>query len=120
VRGRGSCGLALGVAAWLALAPAPARAESLGREAGLGASAALVNLVYGPAKLVYAALGGFVAGGAWLLSAGDSEVAGPILTAALRGDYVVTPDHLGGAGWPAFVGRDPSRRTLEGTTEEGF
>lgn len=120
MRGRVSHGLALGVAAWLALAPAPARAESLAREAGLGASAAFVNLIYGPAKLVYAALGGIVAGGAWLFSAGDREVAGPILTAALRGDYVVTPDHLGGAGWPEFVGRDPTNRTLEGATEEGF
>jgi hypothetical protein len=92
----------------------------LAREAGLGASAAFLNLLYGPAKLLYAGLGGIVAGGAWLFSAGDAEVAGPILTAALRGDYVVTPDHLGGGSWPEFVGRDPSHQTLEGTAEEGF
>jgi hypothetical protein len=101
-----SYGLALGLAAWLALAPAPARAESLAREAGLGASAALLNLLYGPGKLVYAALGSLVAGGAWLFSAGDADVAGPVLTAALRGDYVVTPEHLRGEKELEFFGRE--------------
>lgn len=94
----------------------------MGETAGLGIGAVLCSLVYGPAKLVYAGLGTIVAGGAWALAAGDSRVAAPILNAAVRGDYVITPAHLEGRQSLEFVGRDPNQQTLaEGSLfDEGF
>ena len=88
--------LAAVVAVAIATAPAPASADSMGKAAGLGIGAVICSLVYGPTKLVYAGLGTIVAGGAWALAGGDSNVARPILNAAVRGDYVITPAHLEG------------------------
>jgi hypothetical protein len=99
--------VALALAAVLALAPSPARAEedSLAYEGVIGVGAAVCTLVYSPLKLAYAT-GGLVVGGlAWLWSAGDTGVAGPIFTASLRGDYVVTSAHLEGRRPLEFVGR---------------
>jgi hypothetical protein len=102
---------ALGLA--VALAPAPAQSadknEDVGREgeAGLGVAAGLASLVYAPAKVLYAAGGGLVAGLAYVFSAGDKEITEPILTPALRGDYVVTPAHLRGEKKLDFIGREP-------------
>jgi hypothetical protein len=62
-----------------------------------------------------------VAGSAWALAGGDSSVASPILNAAVRGDYVITPDHLRGRQSIEFVGRDPGHQSIaQGTFEEGF
>lgn len=93
----------------LGLAPATALAqESAAESAGYGIGSALCSIVYGPVKLVYA-LGGTVVGGlAWLLSAGDSEVADAVITPAIRGDYVVTPSHLRGEEPLEFIGRKPA------------
>lgn len=101
-------------------APVGAHAESAGREFGIGATCALGNLVYGPAKLLYASGGGLVAGMAYLFSGGDGEVAGPILDASVRGDYVLMPDHLRGARELEFVGRKPEHEQLRGTAEEPY
>ena len=68
-------------------------------------AAALCTLVYSPIKLTYAAGGLLISGLAWLWTAGDTGVAGPIFTASLRGDYVVTPAHLEGRRPLEFVGR---------------
>lgn len=113
--------LVLGIV-WLALPPATARAEELGKEAGIGLASAFATLVYSPAKIVYAGLGGLVAGSAWVLSAGDTEVVRPIASASLRGDYVVTPSHLRGERPLEFVGRNPRQRHLaqESDFDDGF
>ncbi len=103
---------ALGLVCGLLLAAAPARADRLGSEAGMGAGAALASLIYGPAKLIYAGGGSLIAGLAWVFSGGDGAVASPILNAALRGDYVVTPAHLRGERPLEFVGRTPEDRRL--------
>jgi hypothetical protein len=111
------------VALWIAAAPLTARAEEgMGSEAGLGAAAAACTLLYGPAKLVYAGLGGLGAGLAWLLSAGDNEVAGRVLNRSLRGDYVITPAHLRGERSVVFIGRDPGQQQIaqDPVAEEGF
>jgi hypothetical protein len=100
---------------WIATAPAPAWAQSAATEAGLGVSSALINLVYGPVKTVYAGCGALFAGFAWIFSAGDSDVARPIINASVRGDYAVTPDHLRGRRDLVFIGRDPSQRTMQDT-----
>lgn len=99
--------MALALAAVLALAPPAARAEedSLAYEGVIGVGAAVCTLVYGPLKLAYAAGGLVVSGLAWLWSAGDTGVAGPIFAASLGGDYVVTPAHLEGRRPLEFVGR---------------
>ena len=63
---------------------------------GYGAGSLLTNVVYIPAKLVYAILGGLVGGGAWCLTGGNSQTANTIWRSSLGGDYVVTPDMLAG------------------------
>ena len=114
--------LALGLA--LALVSASAHAagsdEGLGHEAGMGLAAAAFTLVYGPAKIVYATAGSMIAGLAWAFSGGDADVARPILTAALRGDYVITPDHIRGKRPIEFVGRDPADRRLRESVSPGY
>jgi len=123
--------VALGLAVALAAA-APAQSaekdEDLGREgeAGLGVAAGLASVVYAPAKVLYAAGGGLVAGLAYVFSAGDKEITEPILTPALRGDYVVTPAHLRGEKKLDFIGREPapadgtSRRTDVAKSGDGL
>ena len=81
-------------------------------EAGLGVAAGLISLFYAPAKVIYAAGGGLVAGLAYVVSAGDEQVTEPILTPALRGDYVITPAHLRGERQLEFIGREPEDRAL--------
>ena len=96
----------------IALAPQAARAgESVQSEAGLGAAAALITLVYGPVKVVYA-LSGLVFGGmAWGLSGGDSDVLRAVITPSVRGDYVITPALLRGERPLEFFGKDPEYRS---------
>ena len=64
--------------------------------AGYGAGALLCNLLYIPAKLVYALLGGLVGGGTFLITAGNQQAANTVWRSALGGDYVVTPQMLAG------------------------
>jgi hypothetical protein len=118
---RSSCAAVavLGLAVALGSAPASAQSaeknEDVGREgeAGLGVAAGLASIVYAPAKVLYAAGGGLVAGLAYVFSAGDKDITEPILTPALRGDYVVTPAHLRGEKQLDFIGREPSATSGE-------
>src|SRR5579863_591510 len=64
--------------------------------AGYGAGALLCNVLYIPAKLVYALLGGIVGGGTYLITAGNQQAANTVWRNALGGDYVVTPQMLAG------------------------
>ena len=106
---------AIAVLLWVAptVAPASEGLAATGREGGLGAAAALSTLVYAPVKLVYATGGLLVSGFAWAFTAGDSGVAETVLTRSLRGNYVVTPDHLTGEQPLVFIGRD-----VAGTSSE--
>ena len=119
VRGRGRAGGRRRCAAAPANAQSETKAEDAGREgeAGLGVAAGLVSVVYAPAKVLYAAGGGLVAGLAYVFSAGDKQVTEPILTPALRGDYVVTPAHLRGERQLEFIGREPEDRALRDGVE---
>jgi hypothetical protein len=106
--------IALIAAATIVSTPALAREENAGVEFGIGAACALSNLVYGPLKTVYAVGGAIVSGLAWGLSAGDTDVARPIWNTAMRGDYVITPEHLTDRKRLEFFGRSPAhRRALE-------
>ena len=86
-------------------------------EGGMGSAAALASLVYGPLKLVYALGGATIAAGAWAFSGGDSEVADTVLTRAVRGTYVITPEELRGQKEIEFVGRAPEYRPGRATAQ---
>ena len=97
----------------IALAPGMASAaddEGMANEAGIGAAAAIGTLIYGPAKIAYAALGLFFGGAAWGRSGGDNEVLNAVITPAVRGDYVLTPEHVRMERNLEFFGRDPEYR----------
>src|SRR5271170_2500828 len=64
--------------------------------AGYGVGALLCNVLYIPAKLTYAVVGGVVGGGAYLVTAGNTQAANTVWRSSLGGDYVVTPQMLAG------------------------
>jgi len=64
--------------------------------AGYGAVALFGNLLYFPAKLVYAVLGTIVGGGTYLVTAGNTQAASTVWRSALGGDYVLTPQMVAG------------------------
>lgn len=68
--------------------------RNLGAHYGLGVGAAICSLVYGPVKIIYATLGSITSGFAWVLTGGRTDIAREIITASVRGDYVVTPENL--------------------------
>jgi len=63
---------------------------------GYGVGALFANVLYVPAKLVYAILGGIVGGGTYLVTAGNTQAADTVWRSAWGGDYVVTPQMLAG------------------------
>jgi len=63
-------------------------------DAGIGTACVFVNLLYMPAKVVYATLGGITGGFAYLLTGLNYDLAERIWTPSLGGNYVVTPAHL--------------------------
>lgn len=108
----------LALAACVAAGPAAAE-ELVSKETketashgGMGAAAGLTSVVYAPLKVAYAAGGSVVAGLAYVLSGGDKEVAKPIFDASVRGDYVVTPQHMTGERELEFVGRPEADQRL--------
>ena len=97
--------LALGLT--LLLGPASARAdddESTAYSGLAGIGAVLSTLVYAPLKVAYAVGGTAISGLAYVWTVGDTAVAGPIFFSAIRGDYVVHPEHLEGRRDLEFVG----------------
>lgn len=110
--------LAVVLAAGVAAGPAAAEeivspeTKETASQGGVGAAAGLTSVVYAPLKVAYAAGGSVVAGLAYVLSGGDKEVAKPIFDASVRGDYVVTPQHLRGEREIEFVGRPQSDQAL--------
>jgi hypothetical protein len=101
-----------------AFAASPALADPPAKEAKTGATVVLANVVYMPAKVLYAAGGGFVAGMAYLFSAGDKEVAKPILDASIGGDYIVEPEHLSGDKRLVFFGQSEEQQRAKGEATE--
>ncbi len=63
---------------------------------GFGVASVGTNLLYFPAKLVYAVVGGVTGGLAYGLTAGDYEAAQHIWSPSIGGTWVVTPDMLRG------------------------
>jgi len=92
-------GLAL---AGMLSAPLAARAEYL-EDAGWGSLTMLANVVYMPAKFVYAAVGGLTGGLAYACTAGRFDTAESIWSTSLGGTYVLTPGMLRGQQGVAFA-----------------
>jgi len=87
----------LGLALVLLPGPAAARDDEEKPPGGFATAGSLLcTLVYSPVKLAYAASGLLVGSMAWAWSAGSDRVSRPIYRAALKGDYVVLPEHLTG------------------------
>jgi|ERR1051326_4359102 len=78
----------------LAAAVPPAEAGDYASDAGMGVACVFVNLLYMPAKVVYATLGGLTGGVAYLLTGLNYDVADKVWAPSLGGNYVVTPAHL--------------------------
>lgn len=85
------------------LASRPAHAAWL-EDAGWGSLTALTNVVYMPAKITYALLGGLTGGLAYGLTAGNYQTAETIWVTSMGGTYVITPRMLQGEDAIAFSG----------------
>lgn len=82
-------------------------AEPVSEELGYGFGAALASVFYIPAKVTYAGLGLLTGGLGYVLTGGRADVANNIIYPAVRGNYVVTPNHLKGTEPIYFVGAAP-------------
>lgn len=82
-------------------------AEPVHEELGYGIGAALASVFYIPAKVTYAGLGLLTGGLGFILTGGRADVANNIIYPAVRGNYVVTPNHLKGTEPIYFVGAPP-------------
>ena len=102
---------AVALTASLATAP-PAHAEFL-EDAGWGVLTVFTNLVYMPAKLTYAALGGLTGGLALGLTGGSMETAETIWVTSMGGTYAVTPGMLRGEDAIVFAGTPAHEATAE-------
>jgi hypothetical protein len=86
---------------------------------GIAAATVATNIVYIPAKLVYAILGGLGGGAGYALTGGDKLVADTIWENSLGGDYVLTPQKLTGEEPIYFSGpSELTRSRLPGASIE--
>jgi hypothetical protein len=60
-------------------------------DAGYGVVVVLANVLYMPAKMVYASVGMLTGGLAYIMTVGDSDTAQKVWSPSLGGSYVVTP-----------------------------
>jgi hypothetical protein len=107
--------VAVSAVVWLLLgfgaSPALAK-DGYAAEMGYGLAAVGANLLYVPAKIVYAVLGGVTGGLGFLVTAGNTNVAQTIWSPALGGTYVLSPAMLRGDEPILFCGEsyEPGRR----------
>lgn len=106
----------------------PARAEFL-EDAGWGSLTVLANVLYMPAKVGYALVGGFTGGAAYGLTGGDYDTAQSVWDPSLSGTYVLTPGMLKGdlpiqfagsvTGAPEAMGEGRAEPPLEPIDADG-
>ena len=77
-------------------------------DAGMGVLTLGSNVLYVPAKLSYAVLGGVTGSFAYVLTGSNYQVAERIWTPSIGGDYVLTTDHLRGQETIRFSSTTPS------------
>ena len=94
------------------LAAVPGRASAAG-DVGWRVGSVVATALYAPAKLLYAATGVVAGGIGWGLSGGNREALDVVMTPALKGDYVITPEHLRGERRLEFVGAAPGSRVSD-------
>lgn len=75
--------------------PTIAQADYM-EDAGMGTATVLANVLYMPAKVVYATLGGVTGGFAYVLTGANYQVAERVWTPSLGGNYVLSPEQLRG------------------------
>ncbi len=85
--------------------PPPKEEPGFAADFVTGFASFLVTPVYGAAKIIFAGLGGLTGGLAWAFSGGSTDVANKIWRPALKGTYIITPDHLAGRKPIEFIGR---------------
>lgn len=85
---------------------------------GWGSLAVLCNVVYVPAKLAWAGLGGVTGSVAYLVTLGDVDTAKRIWQPTLGGTYVLTPAILRGEEPLTFSPAEEPRRTRRRRLEE--
>jgi hypothetical protein len=105
-------GLAAAIVLVGVAAATPAQA-SYWEDAGWGTLTVLTNLIYMPAKLTYATLGGLTGGLALGLTGGDMQTAETVWIVSMGGTYVVTPRMLQGEDAIAFAGSPTTETTAE-------
>jgi len=88
--------LALVCSLFLGVRRAAALEKNYWSDFGFGVAAVATNVLYFPAKLVYAVVGGITGGIGYGLTAGDYEAAQHIWSPTIGGTWVVTPDMLRG------------------------
>ena len=86
--------------------------------AGYGVGSLLCNVLYIPAKLTYAVLGGVVGGGTYLVTGGNQTAANTVWRSSLGGDYVVTPQMLAGTAADQFQRADQYAAQCAGTGQQ--
>jgi hypothetical protein len=82
----------------------PTGSDDTWTRVGWGCLTGLSNLIYVPAKLVYASLGGLTGGLALGLTGGDLNTAEAIWEPSLTGDYFLTPGMIQGEEPISFAG----------------
>lgn len=82
----------------------PPTSSSTWSDAGYGTLAAVVNIVYMPSKIVYAAVGVVTGGFAYVLTGGDDDAAMAVWSPSVGGTYVVTPAMIRGEEPVLFSG----------------
>jgi hypothetical protein len=94
----------------------PAHADGYADDAGMGFAAVGIDILYIPAKVVYATLGGITGGFAYILTAGNFDTATSIWKPSLGGTYVVTPSMVAGDDPIYFSGGQKEEETVVADT----
>ena len=66
----------------------------------------VANVVYFPAKALFAGAGAITSGVTYLATGGSHEPAGAVWRSAVDGDYILTPDMIEGSEPIHFVGEE--------------
>jgi hypothetical protein len=101
-----------------ALAPRAYAAEDFLSDMGWGSLAVVCNVVYVPAKLAWAGVGGLTGSLAYLVTLGDVQTAKRIWQPTLGGTYVLTPAILKGEEPLIFSPQDEPPRVRRRRLEE--
>jgi len=78
--------------------------EKESHSASVYAGTVLANVVYVPAKVVFAGLGAATSGVAYVVTLGRTPASNSIWNASVNGDYVLTPRMIDGDQPVRFVG----------------